>query len=80
MIRYLLDTNSVKTETIGIRKKTKLRLPDSVIVATAVVKDAIVVTSDKQILNLRQVKSKELFELNDNQNQNFQWLPSSAKG
>ena len=59
-------TSIVKTETIKIRKKTKLKLPDSIIVATAIINEAILVTSDKKILNLTQVASKELFDLDVN--------------
>jgi len=40
----------IKEKTIYIRKNSALKLPDSLIVATAIIEKAILVTSDKQIL------------------------------
>jgi len=40
----------IKEKTIYIRKKTFLKLPDSLIIATAIVNRAILITADKQIL------------------------------
>jgi len=56
-------TKSVKEKTIQIRKDSKLKLPDSIIVASALDNDAILVTSDKQMLNAQIVKTVELNEL-----------------
>ena len=56
-------TRSVKEKTIQIRRDSKLKLPDSIIVASALDKDAILVTSDKQLLNAQIVKTVELNEL-----------------
>ncbi len=53
-------TNKVKLETIKIRKQYKIKLPDSIIVATAIANDAILVTSDRQLLKLDIVQSIEL--------------------
>ena len=59
-------TNSVKEKTITIRKDAKLKLPDSIIVASALDNDAILVTSDKQLLNAHIVKTIELAQLSAN--------------
>jgi len=53
----------IKTKTIEIRKTSKLKLPDSIIVATAVVENAILVTSDKQLLNTQIIETIELNQL-----------------
>jgi len=45
-------TDSIKNTTIKIRKKYNLKLPDSIIMATALVQNATLVTSDKKLLNL----------------------------
>ena len=58
--------NSVKEKTITIRKEAKLKLPDSIIVASALDNDAILVTSDKQLLNAHIVKAIELAQLSAN--------------
>lgn len=56
-------TKSVKEKTIQIRKDSKLKLPDSIIAASALDNDAILVTSDKQMLNAQIVKTIELNQL-----------------
>lgn len=56
-------TKSVKEKTIQIRRDTKLKLPDSIIVASAFDNDAVLVTSDKQLLNAQVVKTIELNDL-----------------
>ena len=56
-------TNRVKEKTITMRKEAKLTLPDSIIVASALDNDAILVTSDKQLLNANIVKAIELHQL-----------------
>ena len=56
-------TNTIKESTIKIRKQYNLKLPDSIIVATAIEKRAILVTSDKQLLKLDCVKAIELVQL-----------------
>ena len=53
----------VKEETIKLRKHTKIKLPDCIIIATAIAEEAILVTSDKQLLNSQIVKSISLEEL-----------------
>lgn len=44
-------SENIKEKTIQIRKNFKFKLPDSLIVATAIENDAILITSDKQLLN-----------------------------
>ena len=44
----IIDVNlSIKTETIRLRKKYKLKLPDSIIMASALHLDLPIITSDK---------------------------------
>ena len=45
----LIDKNIIDL-TIDIRKKYKLKLPDTIISATAIIKNATLITSDKEIL------------------------------
>ncbi|MDR1627880.1 MAG: type II toxin-antitoxin system VapC family toxin [Oscillospiraceae bacterium] len=49
---YPLDQD-VKNATISIRKSSSLKLPDSIIVATAIVHKALLVTNDLKILSLK---------------------------
>lgn len=55
--------DEVKKKTIDIRKTGGLKLPDSMIVATAMVSNAVLVTSDKKLLNLNQIKTIDIQEL-----------------
>jgi predicted nucleic acid-binding protein len=63
--RFVLDTNAVifrtiiidltddvKNETIALRRSVKLKLPDCIVVATAVVLDSVLLTADKHLLSL----------------------------
>mgnify|MGYP002712241705 CR=1 FL=1 len=56
-------TDRIKEETIKIRKNSKIKLPDSIIVATAIVQSAILVTSDKQLINSQIVETISLEQL-----------------
>ncbi len=56
-------TNNIKNKTIDIRKKIKLKLPDSIIVASAKQYDLTLVTSDSQLLSLKNIEVIEIFEL-----------------
>ena len=56
-------TEEIKDKTIRIRKTSKLKLPDSIIVATALVKKAKLVTSDKKLLSLDFIDAIELKDL-----------------
>ena len=50
----------IKDMTIKIRKKYRLKLPDSIIVATAIVENAALVTSDRQLKKIEELKVLEL--------------------
>ncbi|MGJ0316779.1 hypothetical protein NG754_09640 [Aliarcobacter cryaerophilus] len=68
MSKYLLDTNTIiyalnQGLKLQIRRDSKLKLPDSIIVASALDNDTILVTSDKQLLNAQVVKTIELNQL-----------------
>jgi len=56
-------TEDIKNTTIKIRKNFNLKLPDSLIVATALVQNATLVTSDKKLLKLDILKVIELKDL-----------------
>ena len=51
---------NIKEKTIQIRKRYNLKLPDSLIVATALENNAKLVTSDKQLLNLDFLETLEI--------------------
>ncbi len=53
----------IKSKTIQLRRKYKLKLPDSIIVATAIVEKAILVTADKQLLKIEEISTMDLKEL-----------------
>ena len=53
----------IKEKTIDIRKNTFLKLPDSLIIATAITKKATLVTADKQILKYRNLV--EMIDFNE---------------
>ncbi|MCL1992943.1 MAG: type II toxin-antitoxin system VapC family toxin [Spirochaetes bacterium] len=44
--------NTVKKETIALRRNTSLKLPDSIIVASSIVLSAVLLTNDNRLLNL----------------------------
>ena len=44
--------DDVKKETIALRRKTRLKLPDCIIAATSIVLDAVLLTSDDALLAL----------------------------
>ena len=56
-------SQEVKNKTIEIRKNKNLKLPDSIIVASAIVQNAILITSDKKLLNLDFLDVIELKDL-----------------
>jgi predicted nucleic acid-binding protein len=45
-------TTEIKKEVIAIRRFTKRKLPDCIIAATSIILDAILLTDDKDLLNL----------------------------
>ena len=54
---------NIKKHTIEIRKHNKIKLPDSLIIATALDTNSILVTSDKQLLNSNLIKTIEIQDL-----------------
>ena len=56
-------SNEIKNKTIKIRKSHSLKLPDSIIIATTIIQNAVLVTSDKKLLNLNFLKTIELKDL-----------------
>jgi len=73
MPKYLLDTNTIiYALNQGLKLQngkylvfviTEIELPDSIIVASALDNDAILVTSDKQLINAQIVTTIELHQL-----------------
>ena len=45
-------TEDVKNETIALRRSVKLKLPDCIVAATAVVLNSVLITADKELLRL----------------------------
>jgi predicted nucleic acid-binding protein len=46
-------TEKIEQCAIIIRRKSHLKIPDAFIVATAIVQDAVLITNDNQLLNLK---------------------------
>ena len=45
-------TGDIKKETIALRRKTRLKLPDCIIAATTIVLNAVLLTNDSDLLGL----------------------------
>lgn len=56
-----IDTD-IKNKTIELKKKKKIKLPDALICATAVVRRLTLVTDDKDLFNIPTLKSAHLSE------------------
>ncbi|XOF35111.1 MAG: type II toxin-antitoxin system VapC family toxin [Candidatus Electrothrix sp. YB6] len=54
-----LDEN-VKQETIALKRKRKLKTPDAIICATALVNNATLLTNDRQLLNIEELNAQPL--------------------
>jgi hypothetical protein len=60
----IIDVNTfIKDNTITIRRKTHLKIPDALIVATALYLDATLVTNDKEIARLNFINTITIDEL-----------------
>jgi predicted nucleic acid-binding protein len=60
----LIDlTDDVKNETIALRRSVKLKMPDCIVAATAVVLDSVLLTADKELLRLNWpgLKTQDIF-------------------
>jgi predicted nucleic acid-binding protein len=53
-------TPEIIKETVQIRRKHKLKLPDSIIIATAKILHAAILTNDQQFINIPSVKCQSL--------------------
>ena len=55
----IIDLNGeIAEQVITLRKKRKLKLPDSIIVATAIIKNATLLTNDKQLTTIEDVRTR----------------------
>ena len=60
--KVIFINNTLINNTIMVRKNFSLKLPDSIIVATSIQENAILVTSDKQIINKASKMKIEIFD------------------
>lgn len=56
-------TPSIKSKTVELRKKYKLKLPDSIICATAVTHNLVLVSADKQLQKIKELRVITLDDL-----------------
>ena len=59
-IRILPLNEDVKNETIALKRTRKLKTPDAIICATALVNHASLLTNDKQLLRIAGLNAKPL--------------------
>lgn len=50
----------VKRNTVALRKRCRMKIPDAIICATAISHDAVLLTNDRQLLNIAEVRSMPL--------------------
>ena len=53
-------TKSVKTNAIDLRRRFRLRLPDAIIAATAISRDAVLLTNDQKIISVDTIRTQTL--------------------
>ena len=57
----IVDINKeIKDYTIDLRKRYKLKLPDTIVAATAIYLKAYLITNDKEFLRVEEVKSRSI--------------------
>ena len=56
---YSIDQD-VKEKAIRVRRKSRLKLPDAIIAATAICHHAVLVTNDNALQNVPDLKSRQL--------------------
>ncbi|WP_319418652.1 PIN domain-containing protein [Pleurocapsa sp. FMAR1] len=56
--------NPLKKETIALRKKYNLRVPDAIIAATALKLDCPLLTNDKKLLSVSEIETCPVLTLN----------------
>ncbi|MDD2716132.1 MAG: type II toxin-antitoxin system VapC family toxin [Candidatus Wallbacteria bacterium] len=60
----IIDINDkIKAETIRLRRKYNLKLPDAIICATALSHDLTLITADEKLKNLQEIKSLSLNDI-----------------
>ncbi len=59
-VRIIDLTGRVKAATVDLRRRFRLRLPDAIVVASALTLDATLLTNDQQLRNLSEVRSQVL--------------------
>lgn len=52
--------NAVKDKTILLRRKYKIKTPDAIIAATAILNEAVLLTNDRQLLSILELNSHSL--------------------
>ena len=60
MSPYYGIEQDVKEEAIRLRRKSRLKLPDAIIAATAICHHAVLVTNDKELQNVPDLRSRRL--------------------
>ena len=50
----------VKQHTVSLRRRCRMKMPDAIICATAIAHDAVLLTNDKQLLNIAELRSMPL--------------------
>jgi len=53
-------TNEIKEQTIQLKRQYKIKLPDAIICATAMIHQATLLTNDKQLFNLHELDVQSL--------------------
>ena len=51
---------SVKQKAVALRRKHRMKIPDAIICATAIARNALLLTNDRQLLNIAEVQSMPL--------------------
>lgn len=59
LYRVTLETD-IAQKTISLRRQYRLKTPDAIIAASALVKDAVLLTNDKQVSKVDTIKTLEL--------------------
>ena len=52
--------NSIKIETVALRKKYKLKVPDAIIAATALRLESPLLTNDQKLLNISEIDARSV--------------------
>jgi len=63
LVNIIDISGEIKSRSVILRKKYRLRLPDAIICATAFVQNCIFVTNDKHLLKITEIQVKNLSQL-----------------